>query len=338
MMKIALIFTFFLLYTLNAHPHQGYIRFASKGNYEVQLYCPLDGGYNDKICTKKLVIHEDTVTFEVPINNYTYILCRMPQVQYYYDFVLFPNDSILVHIEPTGLFFQGSNADAHQFVFNKFYKEPTLKRYLAMRKLFLSYEKKEIKTEDILPSVNNVLGLEELFCQMDRLSTSQFFSSVIKQEAYMNIYSDIIELFQIQLSKVSNYQERMEICHEIDKIYQKVPITSATVKYPSCILYLSKYLRQKYGDYSCPVGYDNSICGVYSFYLYLHKSMQSALLGHACLVQLQYDTDEMNLEKFQRFFIENYPHSEYVPIINERINEQMAVEKILQAFIGSMNQ
>lgn len=42
-------------------------------------------------------------------------------------------------------------------------------------------------------------------------------------------------------------------------------------------------------------------------YLYTPKEMQPALLGNACMVQLKYDTGEMNLSKLKKVFQQGIP-------------------------------
>ncbi len=324
MKKFSLIFALFFLCTLRAYSQHACLAFASEGNYEVQLYGPLDGGYNHQICTKILVTHGDTVAYELPVTDYAYVKCRIQQISFDYNFLLFPNDSVLVHIDSTGVAFQGDNADGHRYLYNGFYGKSALERFLTVQKFFDSYKEKGLEIKDILPSLNRESGNVDLFNGMDTLNVSPSFSSVSKEELYMYLCSDFLIQFHSLLAK--NRQDSSEIRHEIDKIFQKIPITPDIVKHPSK-LYYSKYLEYTYGKGACPEAYDRSIFGLYGDYLYAPKSVQPVLLGRTCLTQLQYDSGEMDLDKFLPFFRENYPDSEYLPIIEKRFGEYRAVQK-----------
>lgn len=313
------------------HAQEANVTFTADKVCEVLIYKPIDGGYNEKIPAKKLIIDNNkTIHFKITVSPYAFILCQFPQYQRSCNLLLFSNDSIGVHLTEQELTFQGDNHIGQQYYYDNFEKKPNLENYLRMKNIFREYIdcKRELFT--ILPAINDTLSISSHYEKIKKFphytNTENKFSEVLEKEVYMYINSEIIPLFNYALSekqknKSLDIRDSIKIGAMIDSIYKRLPISYDLLRYPSN-LYIWKYFGHYYGSKKCPEEYDSDMCGPYSKYLFAPTDMQPALLGHACLVQLKYDTDEMNLTKLKKFFNEKFPKSEYTTIINQKVQEK----------------
>lgn len=308
------------------------VTFAADRTCEVWVYKPIDGGYNEKIPFEKLLINKTkTVCLKITVSPYAFILCQFPQCQRSCNLLLFPNDSIEVHLKEQELTFQGNNHIGQQYYYDNFEKEPDLEDYMKIQNIFIEYVNSKRELNTILPTINETLSISSYFQKIQNLpqSTNRLknFSDVLEKEIYMYVYSNIIAFFDYALSEKQKNEslttkDNIEIHKIIDDIYKKLPIHYELLRYPSN-LYVWKYFGHYYGNKKCPQEYDSEMCGPYTKYLFAPIEMQPALLGHACLVQLKYNTGEMNLDKLKKFFNEKFPESEYTVIINQRVQEEI---------------
>lgn len=307
------------------------ITFAADKDCEVLIYKPIDGGYNEKISAERFIINsKKTACFKTAVSQYTFILCQFPQYQRFCNLLLFPNDSIQIHLDEQELIFQGSNHIGLQYYYDNFEKDPNLEKYLKMQSVFKEYIDNKRALSTILPTINDTLHISSQFKEIEELplhtDTKDCFAEAIRKEVYMYINSEIISLFHYALSEKQKNgslaaDDSIRIQEIIDNIYEQLPISYELMKYPSNI-YVWRYFGHYYGNRECPEEYDPEMCGPYTKYLFAPTEMQPVLLGHACLVQLKYNTGEMNLNKLKKFFNERFPDSEYTAIINEQVKDE----------------
>ncbi|WP_291530691.1 TlpA family protein disulfide reductase [Bacteroides sp. UBA939] len=308
------------------------VTFTPDKDCEVFIYKPIDGGYNEKVSDIRLVsTNIQPVSYEIEVSSFMFIFCQFPQYQKSCNILLFPNDSIKVHLSTDDITFQGNNQVGQQYLYENFDKYPDLDNYIKMQDVFTEYidNKRDIHT--VLPTVDERRGVSNHISTIEALplkaNVTTEFANVLKTEIHMFFNSDIIALFlqllsKHQRNKVIPPNDSIAIRKQVDSIFKAIPISHELLGYPARILYVSKYSDFYYRDQGCPEGYDPDTFGPYMTYLYAPKKMQSALLGNACMVQLKYDTGEMNLSKLKKFFNEEFPDSEYTAIINEKVKEE----------------
>lgn len=330
-MKIQYCILFLIISLTQAFAQEANVTFITDKDCEVFVYKPIDGGYNNKIPTERFIVsHEKNAHFKTNVSSYTYILCQFPQYERQCNLLLFPNDSIQICLNKQGLSFQGSNNIGLQYYYDNFEKFPDLENYLKIQNIFIEYVENKRELNTILPTINDTLNIPSHYKWIRKLpqhtDAQKKFSEVLEKEIYMYINYGIIPFFDYVLSaKQKNnsltVKDSIKIQVMIDSIYEQLPISYELLKYPSNS-YVWKYFGHYYGNKKCPEEYDSDMCGPYTKYLFAPTEMQPSLLGHACLVQLKYNTGEMNLSKLKKFFNEKFPKSEYAAIINQRVQEE----------------
>lgn len=322
----------FLVSTTSALAQKSTITFTSDKDCEVLIYKPIDGGYNEKVLTKKLLITaKQYVTYETEVSSYMFIYCQFPQYQRDCDVLLFPKDSIEICLNAEDLIFQGTNHNGQQYLYDKFKKIPALEEYMKVQDVFTEYIEKKRDLCTVIPTANERRDIISCFNFVEELpsktNTTVEFANILKKEIYMYFNSDIIDLLRLTPYMASSknnpiaHKDSIAINQLIDSIYSELPISFELLRYPSNI-YAWKYFTQYYGNKKCPERYDQDTFGPYKDYLFAPKNMQPTLLGHACMVQLKYNTGEMNLNKLKKFFNEEFPNCEYTAIINEQVKEE----------------
>lgn len=321
---------FLAIFSISLFAQNANIVFRANKDCEILIYKPIDGGYQDKIPADRLLLNsKEAVNYKSDVSSYSFIYCQFPQYQSYCNLLVFPEDSIQVYVSEEGITFQGSNHTGLQYYYDNFNKSPNLEKYLKIQNVFKEYITNKRELHTILPTIDDTLGISSIFKTIEdfpkRTNTKLRFSEILKKEVYMFISSEIIPLYRYALSekqkdKSITMKDSLKIQETINSIYKQLPISYELQKYPSN-LYVWKYFGHYYGNNNCPEGYEPDMCGPYTKYLFAPTDMQPSLLGHACLVQLRYNTGEMNLYKLKRFFNEKYPNSEYTLILNERIKE-----------------
>lgn len=331
-MKLFYYILLLLVSTTSVLAQKSTITFTSDKDCEVFIYKPLDGGYNEKVLTKKLLITaKQYVTYETEASSYMFIYCLFPQYQRECDVLLFPNDSIEIHIKTDGLIFKGSNHDGQQYLYDKFRKIPAWEEDKKVRDVFIEYIENKRELYTVIPTAIERRNIISCFKFAEELplktNTTVEFANILKKEIYMYFNTDIITLLRLTPALASSkdkpitHNDSIALNQLIDSIYRELPISFELLRYPSNI-YVWKYFTHYYGNKEIPERYDPDTFGPYKDYLFAPKNMQPTLLGHACMVQLQYDTGEMNLNKLKKFFIKEFPNSEYTAIINELVKEE----------------
>lgn len=331
-MKLFYYILLILVSTTSVLAQKSTITFTSDKDCEVFIYKPLDGGYNEKVLTKKLLITAGQyVTYETEVSSYMFTYCLFPQHQRDCDVLLFPNDSIEIHIDTEGLIFKGSNHDGQQYLYDNFKKIPAWEEDKKVQDVFTEYIENKRDLHTVIPTAIERRNIISCFKFAEELplktNTTVEFANILKKEIYMFFNSNIIALLRLTPAMASSknkpiaHNDSIALNQLIDSIYRELPISFELLRYPSNI-YVWKYFTHYYGNKEIPERYDPDTFGPYKDYLFAPKNMQPTLLGHACMVQLQYDTGEMNLNKLKKFFTKEFPNSEYTAIINELVKEE----------------
>lgn len=306
------------------------ITFIADKDCEIITYEPIDGEYNTKIPSSRLVTTQNQpVTYTTEISSYTFVYCQFPQYPKSCDVILFPNDSIQISIDESGIKFQGNNHAGQQYFYDNARKEPFLEKSLKMQQIAIEYIEQKRSIHSIIPAIIDSLHLASHIKAIEELpltsNTTPEFTKVLKAEREMFYYGNIMDLIGYIRHSSKEYDHIAKDSVEIEKIanslFQKYPLKLEYLKYSS-LIYILKYIRFHHGEKICPEGYDPETFGPYKAYLYAPEDMQPGLLGGACMVQLKYNSGEMNLNKLKKFFNEKFPKSEYAAIINQRVQEK----------------
>lgn len=323
--------TILLVLTISTLAQQATVTFISDKDCEILVYKPIDGGYNDKVPTKRLIASPLSPTvYKTEATSYMFLLCEFPQYQNSCSLLIFPNDSVEVNLSKEGIVFHGENQAAQQYYYDNYEEHPNLDKCLKMQKVFKEYLEGKRGLSSIIPAIDDSLQISSQIKTIKELpsntNTTKACSEVFQKEIRMFINTEFISLFDLLLSqnqesKHLTYKDSIQVRQIIDSIYEEIPVSYELLRYPSNI-YAWKYFGIYYKNKEYPKEDEASIFGPYKKYLFASEEMQPTLLGHACMVQLKYNTDEMNLNGVKRFFNEKFPHSEYTTIINERIKEE----------------
>lgn len=351
-MKLYILLLQFVI-TANALAQSATITFATDKDCEIIVYEPIDGTFNTKIPKSRLTAtRSQSTTYTIEISSCIFVYCQFPQYQKTCNIIIFPNDSIELSINEKQIKFQGSNCEGQQYFYDNFQKEPFLEEYLKIQHVFEEYLDKKREVHSILPAIDDSLQISFHLKKIEELRhtphTTTEFSDVLKTEAYMFFYGNIIDLTDYLLQSIPKYEhiskDSIEIENMADAIFQKYPLKPELTKYSS-ILYVFNYLSHYYNGKECPAGYDSATFGPYKTYLYAPKEMQPGLLGGACMTQLKYNSGEMDLNKLKKFFNEKFPESQYTAIINQKVLEEtdsidqpLASQKFIKESIDSLIQ
>jgi len=318
---------FLLLFSVCARAQKAILTFTMDKDGEILLYTPIDGQYNRHVPTVRLTVKGGTpVTYETDLTSYTFVYCQFLPYQRSCDIILFPNDSVQLSMVEDGIRFQGSNSDGNQLFYDQFQKEPLLSERLKMQHVFLEYVAQKRELQSVLPAIEDSLHLSSVIEQVEKLpvhgNTTSAFVEVLKNNLYMQFNAGIVDLMQYLLGSMGKYQHIAEdstyINDIVESIYKKLPVCSELQRYSS-LLYVFKYYSYYYDKKACPEGYEPETFGPYKKYLYAPKEMLPGLLGSACMVQLKYNSEEMDLQKLQAYFNKEFPDSEYTRIINQKL-------------------
>lgn len=324
-MKNNCIFLYFmLLLPVNGHTQSVTVTFSAVQDCEVTIYEPI-GGYNNKLPTTKLpVTANKSCTCTTDIAAYSLIYCKFSQ-DAKCEVILFPNDSLKIHINNKKITFEGNNQNGLQYLQDNFTNvsqynlymgpmEQLINKYIEQKREF-STIMPEIKKSIILPTMK---AIEEIPLSS---TTSQNFVNTLKNEIILQYNSYLIlllrSILEVEEYKVTAIKDSTEIINQIDNFFKSTaPFDRETLKY-DYDLFVSQYLIFYYVE-KAPEKYAENIFGPYGNTLYAPKDMQLVLFGKAYLRQLERNALIMNLSKVRRYFNENFTDSQYTAIINDK--------------------
>lgn len=328
--KLFCIISLLLALSTNSFAQKTSITFVTDKDCEVFIYEPIDASHNTHVPKSRLVVtNSQAKVYETKVSSYIFVFCRFPQYQRSCNIILFPNDSIQVHLTDKEIIFQGNNYAGQQYLYDNFEKEPFLDDYLKIERIFKEYLDKKRDLQSIIPAVNDSMHISSHYKNIENLAlttnTTAEFSKILKTYTYMFFSAEIVNLMNYLRQSTKKYphiaKDSIAIENMVDNIFKKLPANRELMGYSSS-LYIIKYFSYYYNNKECPPGYDPDTFGPYKIYLYASEDMHPGLLGNACMVQLKYDSGEMNLTKLKQFFNEKFPESEYTAIINERVKEE----------------
>ncbi|MDM8336911.1 TlpA disulfide reductase family protein [Mediterranea massiliensis] len=315
------------------------LRLVPDTDVTVSIYRELDGGYND-----------DIVQLEAPLKagkanslvlglangaDWEMIRCTFSNGADC-ELFLFPQDEITVYVSKTGIRFEGSNAAGLQYFYDHFTSVGHRVKYLGtVDKYFLEYVQQQRGIHAIVPEIGKTVIAPQMEKQDSLLQTQsitpQFYEKLHKNtEMLLNGYiaERMVSLLQRSRYREVALKDSAVIVHIADSIYQKYPVTDPDlIKFNYYVLYIPQYLSFYYSDRQPDLqGYKPDIFGPYRNYLHAPQSIQSVLLGGACMIQFKYNIKEMDMSVIKRFFNERFPDSAYTPILNERVKDSASTE------------
>ena len=116
-MKYKLFSLFFmLLLPISGHAQNATILFSTEQDCEISIYEPIDGGYNNQLPTTILkVTTNKPCIYSTDIVSFNFIYCQFSQGTKC-EVILFPNDSLKIHINNKQITFEGSNQDGLEYL------------------------------------------------------------------------------------------------------------------------------------------------------------------------------------------------------------------------------
>ncbi|WP_297272059.1 hypothetical protein [uncultured Bacteroides sp.] len=297
------------------------LTFSAEKNCEVEIYAPIDGGYNDELCTQILLVQKGkTESCSLDIKNFGYVACNIPLINKKINVLLLPGDSVGVHIGMDGVSFSGDNAIGQQFRFNRECRD-LVAESMMIEQTFNAHRQRGMSIPSIVAAMEDSLKMRETFSQIEHLSPQlkKPFPEILKEEVYMDMYPKMMAYLWYELTKEGIKEDSISVYQALNKVYDVCPVKVESVKYPLYIRYVFPYLRLKHAGEPYPAGFDGEAYGPYSYFLWTHPEMQKVLFGSAFLIQLEYNSEEMDLQKLQAYFNKEFPNSEYTRIINQKL-------------------
>lgn len=324
-MKKRVIFLLILLLSASSYADNATILFSSAQDCKITIYEPIDGGYNYGLPTKELKATANIpCIYTTDISSYCIIKCEFSQGTNC-EVILFPNDSIKIHVNNKQIRFEGSNKEGLQYLQDIFVVNSQYELYMGpMQNLLSEYVKQKREFNTIMPEIKKNIVLPTMKA-IDEIAlnstTTPDFVNVLRKDMLIQYNSFLIILLRSTLEveeyKITAIKDSTEIVNTIDSLFKvTAPLEKGTLKY-DYNLYISQYLIFYYGE-DAPDGFGENIFGSYGSTLYAPEDMHPIILGEGYLYQMERNKPAMNLPKVKKFFNEKFPDSQYTAIINEK--------------------
>lgn len=321
----------FLLSACNLHAQKATICFNVAKACQALVYEPIDGAYNSRVVTGELLLSPNQKTFhEVEIKTFGFVYLQFPQYQRTCNVILFPHDTIQISINERELKLYGANQTGQQFYYDNFTSIPFEGNYRKMYNLFQEYVTQKRDIHSVIPAINREVitpYMREIETFPSELKTTRAFADVLKTQVSLAFTPDLVSLLRMLLianrDKSFVMKDSLIIKNRIDSICHLYPFNKDLFRYDSR-LFVIRYLQNYFKGKAYSGKYDELIFGPYKLYLHAPGDMQPDLFGNACMVQLKYDSKEMDLKAFRQFFNNEFPDSPYTAIINKRLKDLFA--------------
>lgn len=323
-----------LLLMSRLYAQEAVVSFEAEQETSVIVYAPIEDVYNRDIPTDTLMLSPTAKTlYRVDVNTFKQLYIQFPLYRKTCRFFLFPNDTVRISASDRQLKIEGSNQAGQQFYYDNFVRLPFGDRYQKMCQLFNEYTSQERELHSLVPTIYKDM-IYPYMEEIDRMSASDSitsdFANILRTQIQLIFNQNTVSLLN-GLLRPKDYKrdvmkDSLSIKAQVDSLLHLYPCNKDILRYDSrlfVIRYLDEYFK---GEKAVNVP-DEQIFGPYKDYLHAPLDMQPHLLAGACLVQLKYDTKEMDLAGFQKFYNERFPNHPYTPILNERINSYLAVIK-----------
>lgn len=337
-MRIKTLFFFLYIFlSINTYAQKATVVFYGEYDCDVTINEPIDGGYNNHFPTKTMKISANNPnTYSVDTDTYAFIHCQISQGQNC-KLIVFPNDSIKIHIKNKQITFEGSHHEGLQYLHDTFTTRSHYDIYMGpMENIITEYieEKREFNT--VTPEINKTIiqpTMREIDKIMSTSNTSQEFIKVFKKNILIKYNSYLILLLRSILEvddyKVTALKDSIKIIAHTDNLFKTTSAFNKEIlKYEDYNLFVSQYLIFYYGE-KCPEGYDDNTFGPFGCNLYAPVDMQPILLGESFLSQMERSSPKMNLRKVKEFLNNNFPNSQYTAIINDRTKKANHADEIM---------
>lgn len=326
MKRITFICLTLFLSVFYLHAQKAVISFKADKKCQIIVYEPIDGAYNSRVATHELALAPNTSKYhKVDIETFGIMYLQFPQYQKRCQVFLFPNDSIQISISSQGIKFKGSNESGQQFFHDSFTSRPFADNFQKMQDIVLEYTNHVREIKSVIPAIYNQLMLPYLK-KVEELTESSgitpAFSDVLKKEINFRFVPDIISFFNTTLSRKDElYMTTLDeqiIEGQIDSLSHLYTVNKEIMKYDSR-LYVIKYLNEYSKNNNYTDSADEKVFGPYKNYLLAPIEMHPDLLGNACIIQLKYDTKEMELLGVREYLNTKFPNHPYTTIVNKQI-------------------
>ena len=326
-----LLITFIINGELNAQ-NNATLSFFSKENSSVRISTPIDDGYNHVYVQKELDLPKGkSIIYKIKdIKSFENIYVKFNSGKSCIV-LLFPNDSVTIYEgENHHIKFMGQNKIGLQYRNDKFRGDSLLNIDAKRNSIFLEYTTGKITLELLMSDYKNII-IKPILNKINNIrknsTTSSQFLQIMQKDILMGLNSDFSNSLEyvIHNEKFKEVKkDSISIVHNIDSIYQTTAhFSSDLIKYSNRI-YILRYISYYKKRFERNVTEDEKeIFGPYLNYLYTSDSIRKALLGNAAMVQLKFNTKEMDLIKVKKYFNEKYPTSEYTAILNMKITNKM---------------
>lgn len=314
------------------------ISFQAAKDCQAIIYEPIDGAYNHRLVSRELaLVSGKKENHCVEIDTFGIVFMRFPQCQKKCEICLFPGDSVLVEVDDQQLRISGNNQDGNQFYYDHFTLTSLGENYKKMTEIFEEYYNRQRGIQSIAPEIYQkqiqlyIQGLEKLVaCK----KTSEALANVWKTQISLTFNSYLIDMLETALSKCKDNDfvavDSLIITQQLDSIFHLYPVNKRLLKYKSTI-FIGAYLRKLSNIKSYDGWVDEKIFGPYKKNLHAPKDVQPYLFGNACMVQLMYNTGEMNLQAVQAFLNKEFPKHPYIVLVNKKISEALNLSESKQS-------
>lgn len=309
--------------------HSATITFRSDADLSVQIFKPIDGAYNSLVVSDVLNLKKNSaVDYNVNISEFGYVCCRLYD-ESLCDVLLLPNDHVELTYKNASPTFNGSNAAGQTY----WHKDKGLVYYLGLIDSLVSHHiTNRIDFESIDFDLKNKL-LSNYSSDLQKMRSankiSKTFEDLLNKEFHYVQLSMLLNEYQNLLGgRVKKYKptstDSIEITKRILALYNDPNIINEKMlrfKFAhASYYYLLKWNSLSKENRSALRGnVPSSAFGSSMYYLVAPEYLQAILFGNELLEDLKYGEPRLDRKKLLEFLKEKYPTSEYIPIIQKKL-------------------
>lgn len=316
------------------------ITFRSDAEISVRINNPIDGAYNFYVVTNKFDINPNVcIHYRLEVNDFCSVRFELSNGTSF-NILLLEGDSLDIENLNNGIKFRGSNAAGNQYLVDNYCSkglgshfseiESIFNQHIINRINFMNIEEDYDKLvvsvySDVLNKIRMEGKISKHFEEVMSLNLRNAYNSILFF-AYRMVLQGRMYKFKPSVS------DSIEILKKMDQLYAN----SLTNKNPLGYYYFFPYtdyffLKYKMMDASSKIkilgNYSSDTFGDYAVQLLAPDSLRPILMGQDFVSFLQYKNNYYNQEKMLSYLTDNFPNSDYLPIIRKLMKKQQLIDR-----------
>jgi len=333
--KIIVLLLLYVCLSIHIYSQNTSITFRSNSEITVRINKPIDNVYNFYAVTDRIDLKPNiNIDYKLDIHNFCSVKCQYSN-GYFFSVLLQEGDHLEIDNINNKIFFKGDNAAGNQYLVDNYCYKGLGTYYPLVESIFKKYITNKINFEgidkefqdSIIPTYST--DLEKM--KNEGKITSRFANLLSKNLNLAYIGIIIKHYMQVYKAKFQNYKptnsDSIQIIKKIDELYFQSLTNDNILKFnffPFQEYYPFKYKTLDSESKKKLLGkYDTETFGIYAGYLQAPDNFKPILFGKNFVSNLQnMYTEYFDNDKLLKYLTENFPNSEYLPIITKMLEEQ----------------